>query len=88
MKNPTKDDEEIVKKDIGKESAQNGGAGDPSTLGYEGHKLELEDFTDAVRNKRKPLVDGYEARKAVEIIEAIYKSSREGGKVITLALEV
>ena len=88
MKNPTPEDEEIVRKYIGKESAQNGGAGDPSTLGYEGHKLELEDFTAAVRDKRKPLVDGYEARKAVEIIEAIYKSSKLGGKVVTLPLEV
>ena len=86
MKNPNKEDEEIIAKYIGKDSSSNGGAGDPSTLGYEGHKLELTDFADAVRNNRKPMIDGYEARKAVEIIEAIYKSNREDGKVVSLPL--
>ncbi len=86
MKNPTAEDEEIVRKYIGKGSAQNGGAGDPSTLGYEGHKLEITDFADAVRNHRKPMIDGHEARKAVEIIQAIYQSSREGGRAVKLPL--
>lgn len=86
MKNPTPEDEAIVAKYVGKGSDQNGGAGDPSTLGYEGHKLELTDFADAVRNHRKPMIDGHEARKAVEIIEAIYKSSNEGGKKVSLPL--
>lgn len=86
MKNPTAKDEEIVRKYIGKGSAQNGGAGDPSTLGYEGHKLEITDFADAVRNHRKPMIDGEEARKAVEIILAIYQSSRDGGKTVRLPL--
>lgn len=87
MKNPTAEDEEIRRKYLGVESAQNGGAGDPSTLGYEGHKLEITDFADAVRNHRKPMIDGNEARKAVEIIEAIYKSSDNNGETIKLPLE-
>ncbi len=55
-----------------------GGASDPKSIGYEGHKKEFEDFIEAVEHDRKPLVDGVEGRKAVSIIEAVYKSCREG----------
>lgn len=80
FKNETAEDEEIRKKYIGGDTGD-GGAGDPSTLGYFGHKLELTDFADAVRKHRQPLIDGREARKAVEIIEGIYTSARTGESV-------
>ena len=43
-----------------------------------GHQKILEDFIRAIETNGKPLCDGREGRRSVELIEAIYKSSREG----------
>jgi UDP-N-acetyl-2-amino-2-deoxyglucuronate dehydrogenase len=58
----------------GPESAK--GAADPTAIGFEGHRRQLADFVEAIEEDRPPLVDGTEARKAVAIIEAIYRSAR------------
>jgi predicted dehydrogenase len=42
------------------------------------HTLQIQDFVQAVRDDRPPAVTGAEARKALEIILAIYHSSRTG----------
>lgn len=81
----TPEDMAIRHKHLGKNAAS-GGAADPSSVGHLGHQLELADFADAIRNRRPPFIDGREARKAVEIIEAIYRSAREG-KSVALPLE-
>lgn len=47
---------------------------DPILYYYE---RQAEDFLKAVINRTKPLVDGEEARKTVEIFTAIYRSNRE-----------
>ena len=43
-----------------------------------GHEMNIRNFMEAVREKKQPLVSGEEARKAVEIILAIYHSSKTG----------
>ena len=48
-----------------------------SVYGY-GHNLLFKDMVDAIRNGRKPLVDGIEGKKAIELILGIYKSARTG----------
>ena len=58
---------------------------DPKAIGYIGHKKQFINVFDAIENKGELLIDGNEARKAVEIIEAIYLSSKEG-RVVTLPL--
>ena len=58
-----------------------GGASDPAAIGYHGHKIQFTDVVEAIRAGKKPLVDGREARKAVEIILAVYKSFETGGEV-------
>lgn len=58
-----------------------GGASDPSKIGYHGHKLQFEDVVGCLKAGKKPFVDGIEARKAVEIILAIYKSAETGREV-------
>jgi predicted dehydrogenase len=40
---------------------------------------------DAVVENRKPLIDGIEGRKAVEIVLAIYESARSG-RMVSLPL--
>lgn len=45
------------------------------------HRLQIEEFLRAIQAGRKPAVTGAEARKALEIILAIYRSSRTGERV-------
>jgi UDP-N-acetyl-2-amino-2-deoxyglucuronate dehydrogenase len=49
-----------------------------------GHRTLIEDFLRAVATDGKPLCDGHQGRRSVELIEAIYKSSRTG-QAINLA---
>lgn len=67
-----------------------GGAGtaaDPlAGLSIYGHVQHVADLAAAIRENREPMIPGSEARRAVEVIKAIYKSSREGGAPIELPL--
>jgi predicted dehydrogenase len=45
------------------------------------HRLQIEDFIDAVLEGREPAVNAQEGRKVVELFEAIYRSQRSGAKV-------
>ncbi len=56
-------------------------ASDPRAIGMAGHIIQLQDFVDAVREGRDPMVTGEEARAAVEIILAVYRSARTGQPV-------
>ncbi len=58
-----------------------GGAADPAAISFKGHQRQFEDLVEALEAGRKPLVDGVEARKSVAIIDAIYRSAREGKPV-------
>lgn len=40
------------------------------------HKLQIQDFVDAVQNGTKPLVDAEEGRKTVEIFTGIYRATK------------
>lgn len=81
FKKETKTDEKI-RAAIGKDSALGSGAADPlSALKAEGHRRQIQDFVDALVKDRAPMVDGREGRRAVELIEAIYKSAKTGRNV-------
>lgn len=41
------------------------------------HRLQIEDFLQAIIADRSPLIPGIEGRKAVELFEAIYRSQEE-----------
>ena len=45
----------------------------------EPYAAQIADFVDAVRTGRLPLVDGAEARKALVVVEALYRSAGTGG---------
>lgn len=78
FKEPEPSDREIKEKgDI-----VSSGASDPvASLGHEFHRRQIAETVDAILNNREPLVNGEEGRKAVEIILAIYESSRKKGEV-------
>lgn len=73
-----KPQDETVRQQFGKGSATSGGAADPKAISHVGHQKQFEDFLQALQSGAKPLVDGYEGRKSVEIILAIYQSSWTG----------
>jgi predicted dehydrogenase len=55
--------------------AMGSGASSPMAIGFEGHLRQFEDFVAAIRENRAPIIDGYEARKAVALVRAIYESA-------------
>lgn len=55
-----------------------GGASDPSAIGHRGHRLQIEDVLGAIREGRRPSVDGIEATRAVALIQAVYESAETG----------
>ena len=52
------------------------GANDPKNIDNEGHLTQINDFIEAIREDRRPTVDLREGRRAIELITAIYESSR------------
>jgi UDP-N-acetyl-2-amino-2-deoxyglucuronate dehydrogenase len=74
-------DQEIREKYL-KFPAVSVGASNPSAgLTADGHRENFADFLKAVDEGRRPPIDGIEARKAVQIILAIYESARTGRTV-------
>jgi UDP-N-acetyl-2-amino-2-deoxyglucuronate dehydrogenase len=47
-----------------------------------GHQRILEDFCRAIATNGRPLCDGHEGRRSLELAQAIYKSSRTGCPVM------
>lgn len=58
-----------------------GGASDPMAIDTTAHARQLADFVEAIEAGRSPEVDVHEARRAVDLILAIYESARTGGSV-------
>ena len=71
----------------GKAPASNDGkrgaaaAANPADISYIGHREQLRDVLHAIGSGGKPAIDGAEARKALEIILAVYESARSGRDV-------
>jgi len=70
-----------IRKQFFSRTKSGGGASDPGAIDFHGHQYQFENMVEAIKNNNVPLIDGYEARKAVEIILGIYKSAREGKRV-------
>jgi predicted dehydrogenase len=45
------------------------------------HKLQIQDFLQAILDGRDPMITGREGRKTVELFTAIYRSQRDGAPV-------
>ena len=82
-------EDEIIKWDVdgkslidGENSNKGPGtANDPTAFSHDLHKMQIEDLISAIKEDRRPLVDIYEGKRPVEIILAIYESSKTGKKV-------
>jgi predicted dehydrogenase len=57
------------------------GAADPMAISLEPIKRQFLDFGNAVKNKTKPLLDGEEGFRALQIVLGVYESARSGKAV-------
>ena len=53
-------------------------ATEPTAIATEGHQVQIQDLCRAIREDSDPMITGEEARKAVEVILAVYESARTG----------
>lgn len=74
-----------VKQDAGEPpplaSAAASGASDPMAISVESFERQFLDFGEAIRSGRPPLVSGEEGYRALELVDAIYRSCRDGRSV-------
>jgi UDP-N-acetyl-2-amino-2-deoxyglucuronate dehydrogenase len=54
---------------------------DPKAIGRAGHQAQVDDLCQAILEDREPMIGAASARKAVELILAIYESARTGREV-------
>jgi predicted dehydrogenase len=57
------------------------GSSSPGAISFEGHRRQIQDLIDAVRENRSVAIDGHEARKAVALIRGMYASAERGAAV-------
>jgi predicted dehydrogenase len=74
--------EDIVRpQSVPKEETNNQRATSAVVSDVSGHRRILEDFLRTIETDGKPVCDGYEGRRSVELVQAIYESSRTGESV-------
>jgi len=85
--NPTKTDLDFSKKILIQKKPEQDDVdhSDPVAVLKNTHKYQIEDMIRAINKNISPEINGEEARKSIEIIQAIYKSSNTGEE-ITLPL--
>ena len=49
--------------------------------GGEAHTRQIQDFVDAIREDREPLVNGAEGRRSLAVVRAIYDSAAQGREI-------
>lgn len=64
-----------------KDKDMSDGSSDPMTLDIAGHRRQIEDLVEAIRQDRPPAVSGTEGLKALEIVLAVYRSAQENRPV-------
>lgn len=62
-------------------AALGSGASAPNAISFVGHQRQIQDLVNAIRENRRPAVDGHEGRKAVAIVRAMYESAARGEAV-------
>lgn len=61
------------------------GANDPTAINFYQHQRNFEEVVNAIQEGREPSTSATEARKSVELIQAIYRSAQNDGAKITLS---
>jgi predicted dehydrogenase len=58
------------------------GASDPMAISLAPFERQFRDFGEAIAEGRKPLVSGEEGYRALELVDAVYRSCRTGERVV------
>jgi len=58
------------------------GSSDPMAIPLAPFERQFLDFGEAIRTGRQPLVSGEDGFRALELVQAVYRSCREGQKVV------
>ncbi|MBQ8174611.1 MAG: Gfo/Idh/MocA family oxidoreductase [Clostridia bacterium] len=53
----------------------------PDGMDHSLHKTQIADFAEAIAENRRPFIDASEGKRAVAIIDAVYRSAKTGEKV-------
>ena len=85
FKNPEPGDE-AVQRELTGGAAGGLGANDPKAIACHQHRRNFEEVVAAIRDGREPGTSAREARKAVELIEAIYRSAEAGGERVEIGM--
>jgi predicted dehydrogenase len=78
---PETDEDRAIRQRFAQKVGASGGSSDPAAISHVYHARQLTDFLQALQTGRKPLVDGREGRRAVEVILSIYESAATGRTV-------
>jgi len=76
--NPETAEDKALRARFSQKVGASGGASNPAAIAHEYHRRQLADLLRAIETAAKPLVDGRDGRRAVEIILGIYKSAQTG----------
>jgi UDP-N-acetyl-2-amino-2-deoxyglucuronate dehydrogenase len=60
------------------------GANDPGAINFHQHRRNFTEIVQAIEEGREPSTSAAEARKSVELIQAIYKSAQNNGQQVSL----
>lgn len=64
-----------------KGNSTGGGASDPAAIGHAAHRELFKDFSRAIASHEYSAIDGREGRRSVALINAIYRSARNGRRI-------
>lgn len=76
------DNDTSILEELTGKTQSGGGASDPSAIGHQGHTAQMNDVIAAIQNGTRPLIDGFEGRRSVEVILAIYQAAQRQQTVV------
>lgn len=63
------------------DASMRSGASSATAISYEGHLRQIQDLVDALRGDRPLAIEGREGRRAVALVNAVYRSAQTGRPV-------
>ena len=72
---------DIPNEDFESESAKNNSFADPAAISFTCHKAQIQNLINHLETCEEILIDANEGKRSVELICAIYKSSKTGEKI-------
>ena len=78
------DEDEAIRAQFMKGAEAGLGASDPTAINFYQHQRNFEEVVSAIQEGREPSTGASEARKSVELIQAIYQSAQNNGAKIEL----